>query len=287
MNRPALRYHGGKWRLAPWIIGHFPKHRVYVEPFGGAASVLLRKPRSYAEVYNDMDGDTVNVFRVLRDPESAARLAWLLRLTPFSRDEFKAAYESTDDPIERARRTIVRSMMGFGSASATLEADYSQDAFKPPTGFRSCSNRSGTTPAHDWTNYPPLIAGFCERLAGVVIESKDYAEVIAKHDSPETLIYADPPYVHSTRKVGNPYCKKGYRHEMQDADHERLAAALHRVNGYVILSGYRSELYDKLFNGWTLIDRGSYADGAKKRTETLYLSPRTVADTQARLLEVA
>ena len=87
---PEKRYHGGKWRLAPWIIEHFPPHRVYVEPFGGAASVLLRKPRSYAEVYNDRWSDVVNVFRVLRDPVRAAALKRLIALTPFARDEFAA-----------------------------------------------------------------------------------------------------------------------------------------------------------------------------------------------------
>src|SRR3990172_7088785 len=101
-TRPALRYFGGKWRLAPWIVSHFPAHRIYVEPFGGGASVLIRKPRSYGEIYNDIDSHVVNVFRVLRDPQTADELEQLLRLTPFARDEFVLAREPSLDPVEDA-----------------------------------------------------------------------------------------------------------------------------------------------------------------------------------------
>src|SRR5262245_58814798 len=107
-RRPVLRYHGGKWRLAPWIIEHFPEHRIYVEPYGGGASVLLRKSRAFAEVYNDLDGDVVNVFRVLRDRASAAALIRAIELTPWARDEFRLSYRPASDPVERARRTIAR-----------------------------------------------------------------------------------------------------------------------------------------------------------------------------------
>src|SRR4051812_1578874 len=114
-TRPVLRYHGGKWRIAPWIIEHFPPHLMYVEPFAGAASVLLRKPRVDFEVYNDLDTDVVNVFRVLRDPAAASQLAEQLSLTPWSRREFEVSYEISDDPVERARRTLIRSFMGHGT----------------------------------------------------------------------------------------------------------------------------------------------------------------------------
>lgn len=133
-KRPIVRYHGGKWKLAPWITSHFPAHRVYVEPFGGGGSVLIRKPRSYAEVYNDLDHEIVNVFRVARD--RGAELQRALELTPFSRDDFILSYEPADDPLEQARRTIARSFMGFGSAAACGEI----------SGFRANSSRSGTTP---------------------------------------------------------------------------------------------------------------------------------------------
>jgi len=113
-----MRYHGGKWRIAPWIISHFPPHRVYVESFGGAASVLLRKARSYAEVYNDADGEIVNLFRVLRDNTQAESLRRAVELTPYSREEFIESYKSTQDPIEQARRTLLRAFAGFCSGSA-------------------------------------------------------------------------------------------------------------------------------------------------------------------------
>ena len=111
---PALRYHGAKFRLARWVMQFFPDHRVYVEPFGGAAGVLLQKPRAYAEVYNDLDDDIANFFRVLRDPDQAEQLIQSLHLTPYARTEFDLSYEDCDQPVERARRTAVRAGMGFG-----------------------------------------------------------------------------------------------------------------------------------------------------------------------------
>ena len=109
-DRPALRWHGGKWLLAPWIIGHLPEHRIYTEVYGGAASVLLRKSRSYGEIYNDLGDDVVNFFRVLQDRMKAERLRELLTLTPYSRREFELSYQPTEDDLERARRLVVRSV---------------------------------------------------------------------------------------------------------------------------------------------------------------------------------
>jgi len=200
LSRPVLRWHGGKWRLAPWIIGHFPHHRVYVEPFGGAGSVLLRKPRAYAEIYNDLDDEVVSLFRVLRDSAQACALKRALELTPFARSEFRSSYEQPDDAVERARRLVVRSFMGFGS-----NAHASGPNGHRSTGFRANSNRSGTTPAQDWRNYPEAIAAMVERLQGVVIECRPAIELISSHDGPETLHYVDPPYLWETRSPGNKY----------------------------------------------------------------------------------
>lgn len=259
-TRPLLRYHGGKWMMAHKIIAHFPPHRIYTETFGGGGSVLVRKPRSYSEVYNDLDGEIVNLFRVVRD--RGPELVRALELTPFARDEFLASYVPNADPLEQARLTMARSFMGFGSASAS----------GAKTGFRSNSNRSGTTPAHDWRNYPDCLAATIERLRGVVIENKDACVVMADHDGPETLHYVDPPYVFETRSNANPYCKKGYRHEMTDAQHRDLAAFLRTLKGAVILSGYASPLYDsELYSDWHRVQWKALADGARARTEVLWM----------------
>jgi DNA adenine methylase len=256
VRRPLLRWHGGKWLLAPWVIGHMPAHRVYVEPFGGAASVLMRKPRSYAEIYNDLDDDVVNLFRVLRSPQ-ADELVRQIRLTPFAASEFAAAYMPTDCAVERARRLIVRSFQGFGS-----------NGVHKKTGFRSNSNRSGTTPAHDWANYPDALAQIIDRLTGVCVLCRDAKEVMAAHDGPETLHYVDPPYVFATRTDGN----ADYAHELTDEDHRALLAFLRTLKGRVILSGYPSEIYEEALPGWRRVQRKALADGATERTEVLWMN---------------
>lgn len=268
IRRPVLRYHGGKFGpkggLADWIVGQLPDHRIYVEPFGGAASVLLRKPRAYAEVYNDLSDSVVNVFRVLRDPRLAADLRRSLALTPFARLEFEATYgPPPNNPVEWARMTIFRSMAGFGSAAGGNP--------KYKTGFRANSNRSGTTPAMDWCHYPDAVPTYVERLRGVVIENGDALDVMRRHDGPDTLHYVDPPYVHSTRRAATG-SDPAYAHEMDDDDHRRLAACLHELEGMVVLSGYASPLYAELFEGWPCVQRKAFADGAKERIERLWFN---------------
>lgn len=267
-----MRYHGGKWKLADWIIGHFPNHRVYVEPFGGGGSVLLRKPRSYAEIYNDMDGEIVNLFRVARD--RGDDLTRAISLTPFARDEFVLSYgECPDDPLEQARRTLVRSFMGFGSAAVCGES----------TGFRANSNRSGTTPAMDWRNFPSSLPATIERLQGVVIENRPACQVMAAHDCPAALHYCDPPYVHDTRARGNKASVKSYKHEMTDEQHREFAEFVRGLSGMVIVSGYPGTLYDELFDDWLQVGKAAHADGARDRVEVIWLN-KAAADQQMSLI---
>lgn len=276
-ERPVLRWHGGKWLLAPWIIEHFPAHRIYVEPFGGAASVLLRKERAYAEVYNDLDDDVVTLFRVLQQPALAAELDRILRLTPFARAEFEIGWDATSDMVEQARRLIIRSFMGFGS-----NAHSDKGRGHKTTGFRANSSRSGTTPAHDWKNYPDFLPAVIARMVGVVIERRPAIDVMAAHDGFSTLHYVDPPYLPETRNRANPYDPKHqYRHEMTSADHHVLLAGLRGLAGMVVLSGYPHPLYDDALPDWRRVERQALADGARKRTEVLWMNPACVRALEA------
>jgi DNA adenine methylase len=269
MTRGVLRYHGGKVKLAPWIISHFPAHKIYIEPFCGAAAVLLQKPRSYAECINDLDGEIVNLFRVLRNPAQARELARLITLTPFAREEFELSYLADGDPVEQARRTVARSIMGFGSVGASGGA----------TGFRNNCTSSGTTPAHDWASYPKIIPAVVGRLRGVVIENRPAVELIERLDDPAALFYVDPPYPAQTRTHYG-----AYRFEMTDDDHRELAAVLHEVKGAVVLSGYGCELYDReLYADWRRVERKTHADRAGDRVEVLWLNERAAARQQQTL----
>jgi DNA adenine methylase len=147
--------------------------------------------------------------------------------------------------------------------------DFGSNALNRATGFRANSNRSGTTPAHDWMNYPEALRVTIQRLRGVVIENRDALACMKQHDAPTTLHYVDPPYVRSTRTDD----KDDYRHELSDEGHCNLATGLRGLCGMVIVSGYRSALYDELFDGWKRIDRQAHADGAAPRVESLWVSP--------------
>lgn len=253
MDRPVLRYFGGKYLLAPWIISHMPKHRTYVEPFGGGASVLLCKPKSWAEIYNDLDGEICNVFRVLRD--RPVELKRLLELTPWAREEYELSKIETVEPVEQARRTIVRSQMGFADATTGPKR----------AGFRAVMSQ-GKPASRVFADYPKHVEAFAARMAGVVIENRDAITVMGEHDTPETLHFVDPPYVHSTRQSTN-----NYRHEMPDEAHVSLCAFLKTLKGMVLLCGYDNEIYQQL--GWLRIDKNTLADGANDRVESLWLNP--------------
>jgi DNA adenine methylase len=262
-KRPALRYYGGKWRLAPWIISHFPPHQNYVEPCGGAASVLLQKPRSPLETYNDLDGNVVNFFRVLRDqPEELIRK---IRLTPWARAEYELSLKPCEDVVERARRFFVSSWMSLQGGHHS----------KTSKGWRVIHDNSGrwNTAAYDLRSIHPELAAIARRFDLVQIDNRGARDVIQRYDNGDALVYFDPPYLPETRSQADVY-----RLEVDPAFHRECAELLRLCAGYVVISGYACPLYTELYeaHGWTRYDKEAQTNSGGKRIESLWLSPRTV-----------
>ena len=274
--RAALRYYGGKWRLADWIVGHLPTHEGYVEPFGGAMSVLLQKPPSKYEVYNDADQEVVGFFRVLRErPDDLVRA---VALTPFSRAEVDLAcapQDGTLDDVERARRLYVRAWQSIHGAPARGQMGWRHEI----TGASKRRNLD------TWNTAPESLRAVAARLKAVQIECDDAFGVIPRFDRPGTLFYVDPPYVASTR--GERWATCAYKHELGDAGHARLAAVLGGLQGMAVLSGYDCPLYDDLYtrNGWQKVTRPHTTQASQTVTECLWLSPN--AQRRAPLLALA
>lgn len=257
-TRPIMRWHGGKWRLAKWIIAQFPAHHCYCEAFGGAASVLVQKQPSKFEVYNDRYGRVVNVFRVLRDPEASGRLKDLLRWTAYAEDEYRLAREISDDPVEDARRMLTLGHQAHGSTGA---------CGGKRSGWRRGIRPHGPSSADEWKRICEHVESWALRLRGVYIENAGALEVMRRWDGADTLHYVDPPYLAETRTFG----ARAYAHEMDNDDHRALASGLQDLRGSVIVSGYPSQLYEELFADWQRIERQHLADKANQRTEVLWL----------------
>lgn len=254
--KPPFAYFGGKTRLADQIAAALPEHEHYVEPFAGSLAVLLAKPRSRMETVNDLDGDLMLFWRMLRDePDELIRVC---ALTPHSRAEQLEAYTDATTDLERARRTWVK--LTQGRAGVTR-----------PTGWRHYVDPAGSV-----TSMPGYLEAYVRRmgpavarLAGVSLECQPALEVIARYGrSSSCLLYVDPPYLGSTRSSGS------YRHEMQtETEHRELADALTDCKASVVLSGYDSPLYGELYAGWhvTRIDTTTGQGGTRQeRTEVIW-----------------
>jgi DNA adenine methylase len=268
LTRPAFKFHGSKYMLSKWIISHFPPHDCYVEPYGGSAGVLLRKSRSWLEVYNDKDNQVVNFFRVLR--EQAADLVRVIELTPYAKMEWALSLEDDPDPVESARRFYVRAYMNLAGATAQWNSGWRRQKVvsKRPNGTNQM-----TPAAITFMNVSHLYA-IADRLRGVQIECDDAVEIIQRYDSEGALFYVDPPYVASTR---GRWKSHAYRYEMTDEQHCDLATVLRGARGMVAISGYRCELYDDLYPGWLRVDKRVRVNGPGHAVESLWLSPALVS----------
>ena len=251
----AFKYPGGKAKISSWVTSFFPRNRIYVEPFGGAAGVLLNKTPSPLEVYNDLNSDLVNFFSVLRDKEKAAELIRRLRLTPYAREEYYSFYPMPEgDDIERARALVVRAGMGIGPSGA-ISANF--------TGFAAETKKIKKN-AKGFVNRVEKMSEIAERFRSVVIECRDALELIPRYDTPDTLWYMDPPY----------NCRYSFRYPAT-IDQEAMLGAFCEVSGYVVLSGYMSELYADELAGWHVETRANHNFAHQVKKECLWLSPRT------------
>ena len=250
--KTLLNYPGSKWGMSKQIISMMPPHKSYLEPFFGSGAVLFNKPPSPIETVNDIDGDIVNFFTVLR--EHTEELYARISMTPYSRDVFEEAHQNRGDTaIDRAFTFAVRSKMGHGFKT------YQKTGWKI-----DIQGRENSYAVNCWNRLPLDLMEAAARLKEVQIENRPALDVIRRFNFENVLIYADPPYLMETRGG------KQYRHEMSDQDHVELLSALKAHKGSVILSGYPSEMYDRELDGWTRITRKSYNQNKDQRTEVLW-----------------
>jgi DNA adenine methylase len=253
--KTLLNYPGAKWGMAETIISMFPPHRSYLEPYFGSGAVLFNKPPSAIETINDIDGDVVNLFRVIQS--NAEELARRVCFTPYARDIFNEAQQARQNnklsELERAYWFCIRSKMGFGFKTYTH------------TGFKiDIVGRERSYAVSCWNKLPDLIMDAAIRLKRVQIENRPALDVIRRFHFDNVLIYADPPYLLYTR--GGPQ----YRHEMNEQDHIDLLDALMDHPGPVIISGYDSDLYNQTLKGWSKTTVRRYAQNHESRIECLW-----------------
>lgn len=254
--KSVLKYPGAKWRIASWVLSFFPPHHSYLEPFFGSGGVFFNKARSNIETINDLDGEVVNLFEcVRRDPE---RLAQEVYWTPYSREVFENTYghDLPGDPYAKAMSFLVKCNQGHGFRTNENCVGWKNDV----------KGRERAYAAKNWTELPDIILEVAERLRGVQIECRPAADLIARFNAPEVLIYCDPPYVLSTRRG------RQYRYEMNDMDHLELLDVLKRHKGPVIISGYPSDMYDMELAGWHRETRTTTDQLSQIKQEVLWMN---------------
>lgn len=232
-TRPAIPRFGGKFLLCRRIIDLFPAHRTYLEPFGGGASVLLNKPPSPVEAYNDLDLQVTGIFQVLQ--KHGTEFVRRLKLVPYSEVEFTQAETQEGSEIDKAVASFIRLRQSFAAIGRSWRFSRSSSA----GGMAKVVNH--------WWSAIDALPQIIERLRRVQITCQPAIDFIRRFDSEESLIYCDPPYVHGTRAKGS---RDVYAIEMTDEDHEELARVLHACKGKVIVSGYPSKFYSRLYRGW-------------------------------------
>ena len=221
-----------------WIIGNFPKHNVYVEPFGGAASVLLNKPPVEHEVYNDIEYSMFNLMLVIRDNvDSLLSKLQILEYCKPTYLSFKLVYLSEAfhelSSLDQAVATYVTRRMSRGGLCGT----FSRSDRISKSGINA--------EAHAWHSAIGELILVSERLKNVTITNDNAIGALQKYDSPNTVYYLDPPYLKETRVL-----LKAYKEEMTDEDHFKLSEIAKSLKGMVLISGYPSSFYSSWYAGW-------------------------------------
>ncbi len=257
----AFGWYGGKYSHLDWLLPLLPRATHFCDVYGGSAAVIINREPAAVETYNDIDSELVNFFRVLREQKDA--LTEAIGLTPFSREELALACEPLTNDVtglERARRFYVRArQVRTGLAQTASAGRWAHCVLTSRAGMAGAVSR--------WLGAVEDLPLIAQRLLRVQIENAPALEVIARYDSPETLFYCDPPYVHKTRGDS-----RAYGFEMTDDDHRVLAKMLRGVQAKVALSGYRSALYDSLYEGWyvTFAPSRQIHSVKQERTEVLW-----------------
>lgn len=271
MSGALAPYYGGKWRMSTWILEHTPPHRAWIEPFGGLANVLLKKPRSFAEVYNDTNETVVNLFKVLRDRPLCAQLVEMLELTPYARQEYEHAWYTRKEgtPVERAYKFLIYANASFGSASTSDRTSLSGWDNRIYSGGMTCVNKNK---AVTFMNLPEKVVAAAKRLRFVAIEHRDFTQVLdnyAAKPEAKTCFYCDPPYMDVKGYPGCPF---------NETHHEILLKRLTKMDDMILLSGYDSDLYEDYLGSWTKLTRETTDLINTHKTECLWLNPQTVAN---------
>lgn len=258
--------------MANWILDHMPAHEVYLEPFFGSGAVFFNKPKKVVETINDIDKRLVNLFTQMRD--NPLELARLTDCTLYSRTEYELSFEQSDNRLEDARRMLVRCWMAIGGKT------------NANVGWRRNVSENGPYNTYEWHDMKNRIFAAAERLKDAQIECKDAIQLIYEYNRANVLIYADPPYVHATRK------SKHYQNEFSDEKHIELINALKLHKGPILLSGYDNDIYNELLKDWGKetfeIKTGFTGLERKTAVEVLWLNPAAVEGTnQLNLFEIS
>lgn len=267
--KPPIRYVGSKFRLSNWIISLFPKHHTYIDVFGGSASIILNKKPSPIEIYNDLESNVVNLFRVIRDRKKCDILIDKVRNTPYSFEEFVNAYEQlyekdTKDmsDIDRAYYFVIRGTMGFRAAALSCAKDKKHS-------WQATASKEHLVELLRWLQEPAILKCTCNRFRTVYIDHRDAFKILKYYDKPHVLFYCDPPYPKETLFDNG----KLRLYNENEFDHERFLDELLKLEAMVIVSSYENDLYSEKLKSWRKEFKQSLTKANTKRTEVVWISP--------------